>query len=556
MRWIVPTVLLGVLFAALPGWAACTATAVEFADVDADLCIYGATAAGVVAAVQAARQGNSVVLIDCDGWIGGLTTSGLGATDVGDKAAIGGLAREFYRRLRQHYDRGAAWTWQRREDFAGRGHDAGDDAAWTFEPSVAQQVLAAMLAEQPVRVARGERLERQTGVEKQGTRIAALRMESGRRFLARVYIDCSYEGDLMAAAGCGYRVGREANAVHGETLNGVQVEQSRFHQFQFPVDPFVRPGDPTSGVLAGIDAAGPGTEGAADHRVQAYCFRICATAVPGNRVPWPKPAGYDAAAYELLFRYFAAGSTMAPWHPVAVPNGKTDCNNNGAVSTDFVGGNQDYPEADYRRRAEIVDAHRRWQQGLLWTLANDDRVPGNVRAEFQRFGLAKDEFEAHGHWPPLLYVREARRLVGEAVVTEHHCTGKIVAADPVGMGAYAMDSHNVQRYVDAQGKVRNEGDVQVRVARPYGIPFGALVPRRRDCTNMLVPVCASATHIAYGSLRMEPVFMVLAQSAAIAAGLALAQGTAVQDVPYAELRARLLAAGQIVTVGNGAPESR
>ncbi len=512
-----------------------------------DVCVYGATSAGVVAAVQARREGRSVVLVDCDGWVGGLSTSGLGATDVGNKDAIGGLSREFYRRLRAHYDRPEAWTRERRDAFRGRGHDESADAAWTFEPSVAQATFRAMLGEHGIEPL-GARLDRGPGgVVKEGARVLSLRCEDGTVVAARVFLDCTYEGDLLAAAGCAFAVGREANRTYGETLNGVQTHNATKHQFTAPVDPYVVPGDPSSGLLPFVSAEGPGEEGSADHRVQAYCFRLCATDDPDNRVPWPKPAGYDAGDYELLLRHFEAGSTLAPWHPVRMPNRKTDSNNNGAFSTDFIGGNYGYPEASHAERARIVDAHRRYQQGLMWTLANDPRVPEPVRAEFQRYGLAADEFVATAHWPPLLYVREGRRLVGEHVVTERHCVGSEVDDDPVGMGAYAMDSHNVQRYVAADGTARNEGDVQVRVPAPYGISYRALVPRRGDADNLLVPVCVSASHIAYGSIRMEPVFMVLAQSAAIAAGLAIERGAAVQDVPYADLEARLLAAGQVLT---------
>jgi hypothetical protein len=280
--------------------------------------------------------------------------------------------------------------------------------------------------------------------------------------------------------------------------------------------------------------------------MQAYCYRLCTTDVPANRLPWTQPADYDAREYELLLRHFEAGSPLAPWHPVGMPNGKTDTNNNGAFSTDWIGGNYAWPTASYAERQAIAAAHRRYQQGLLWTLANDPRVPAKVRAEFQRFGLCRDEFAASAHWPPLLYVREGRRLCGQTVVTEHHCLGQVVADDPVGMGAYAMDSHNVQRYVAADGSVRNEGDVQVRVPAPYGIAFGALVPKRGEASNLLVPVACSASHIAYGSIRMEPVFMVLAESAMRAGALALELGVAVQDVPYAALRERLLAAGQVL----------
>lgn len=512
-----------------------------------DVCIYGATSAGIVAAIQCVQQGRSVVLVDADGWVGGLTTSGLGATDVGNKDAIGGLAREFYRRIKQHYADPANWTAETRQRFRGRGHHESGDAAWTFEPKVASAVFAGMLAEHGIVPVRG-RLDRSpAGVRKTGTNLQAIRLEAGGWIAARMFLDCTYEGDLFAAAGCSFVVGRESNAAHGETLNGVQVGNATKHQFTVRVDPYVVPGDPGSGLLPHVQAGGPGVEGAGDHRMQAYCFRLCTTDDPANRVPFAAPAGYDAAEFEVLLRYFEAGSTLAPWHPVWMPNKKTDTNNNGAFSTDYLGANYDYPTADYARRAAIVAEHRRYTEGLLWTLASHPRVPAKVRAEFARFGLCKDEFVENGHWPPLLYIREGRRLLGEHVVHEGHCMGTVVDPDPVGMGAYAMDSHNVQRYVAQDGSVRNEGDVQVRVPQPYGISYRAMLPRRDEVANLLVPVSVSATHIAFGSIRMEPVFMVLAQSAAIAAGLALDGHKAVQDVTYTELRPRLAAAGQVLT---------
>lgn len=526
--------------------ACCVAPSRSAPELSADVCVYGATSAGVVAAIRAKAEGMDVVLLDADGWIGGLTTSGLGATDVGNRGAIGGLAREFYRRLRRHYDRPDAWNWQRRADFRGPGHRSGEDAAWTFEPSVAQATFAAMLSEAGVSTRR-ERLRRDGGgVVKEGNRVLALRCESGAVVRARVFLDCSYEGDLFAAAGCAYVVGREANALYGETLDGVQLVQATKHQFSRRVDPFVVPGEPASGLVAHVHAGGPGEQGARDHRVQAYCLRMCATDHPDNRVPWPKPPGYDDADYELLLRYFEAGSRHKPWHPVAMPNRKTDSNNNGAFSTDMLGGSDRWPEAGYADRRALYVAHLRYQQGLMWTLANHPRVPSEVREHFSGFGLARDEFVDHDHWPPMLYVREGRRLVGEAVVTERHCMGEEVAHDPVGMGAYAMDSHNTQRYVDEDGSARNEGDVQVRVPAPYGIPYRALTPHFEDVDNVLVPVGLSASHIAFGSVRMEPVFMVLAESAAVAAAMAVTADCAVQDVAYVDLRARLLALGQVL----------
>ncbi len=521
---------------------------------EVDVCVYGATSAGVVAAIRAKRAGLRVALLDADGWVGGLTTAGLGATDVGNQRAIGGLARDFYRRIRGYYDRDGSWRWQRRQEFRGRGHRPGEDAAWTFEPSAAQQVFAAMLAEAEVAPVRARLLRdgRGGGVVKRGNRLLALRCEDGRRFRARVFLDCSYEGDLLAAAGCAFVVGREANALYGETLDGVQTARAHKHQFTVRVDPFVVPGDPASGLLAHVHAGGPGAQGQRDRRVQAYCLRMCATDHPGNRVPWPKPAGYDPAEYELLLRYFEAGSTLRPWHPVAVPNRKTDSNNNGAFSTDYLGGSDGWPEGSYAAREALYREHLRYQQGLMWTLANHPRVPADIRGHFSSYGPAADEFVATGHWPPMLYVREGRRLVGEAVVTEHHCIGRRVAHDPVGMGTYAMDSHNTQRYVDDSGAARNEGDVQVRVPAPYGISYRALTPQFEDADNLLVPVALSASHIAFGSVRMEPVFMVLAESAAFAAALAVERDCAVQDVPYDALRERLLGAGQVLEWGTAA----
>lgn len=511
-----------------------------------DVCVYGATSAGVIAAIQARMDGRRVVLVDCDGWVGGLSTSGLGATDVGNRDAIGGLSRSFYRRLRLHYDQPIAWTRQRRDEFRGRGHRQGEDTAWTFEPSVAQATFAAMLAEHQLVPLRA-RLDRSGGgVQKSGNRITSVRCEDGTTITARVFLDCTYEGDLLAAAGCAFTIGREANAVYAETLNGVQTKNATKHQFVAPVDAFVVPGDPASGLLPGVHGDGSGKEGGADARMQAYCYRLCASDDPANAVPWPKPDGYEARDYELLLRHFEAGSTLSPWHPVRMPNRKTDSNNNGAFSTDYLGGNYGYPAASYAERERIATEHRHYQQGLMWTLANHDRVPPKIRAHFQSYGLARDEFVGNQHWPPLLYVREGRRLIGEHVVTEHQCMGRRVDSDSVGMGAYAMDSHNTQRYVAADGFVRNEGDVQVKVPKPYGISYRALCPRQQDCDNLLVPVCVSASHIAFGSIRMEPVFMVLGQSAATAASLAIEADIPVQQVDYPTLQQRLERAGQVL----------
>ncbi len=511
-----------------------------------DVVVYGGTSAGVTAAVEAARLKKRVLLAAPSGHLGGLTSSGLGATDVGKSKAVGGLAREFYRRIRRWYDRKEAWTRERREDFHDWRMPPGGDVAWTFEPHVAERVFEDLVREAGVRVLYRERLDLEKGVVKEGTRIRALVMESGKVVRGRIFIDASYEGDLMALAGVGYAVGRESNSLYGETLNGVQPGRAEFHQFAVKVDPYVKKGDPSSGLLPGIHAGGPGKRGSGDRRIQAYCFRICATDDPSNRVPWRKPEGYDPREYELLLRNFDAGDRRIPWSLIRVPNRKTDCNNRFAVSTDFIGRNYAYPEGDYETRARIVREHRVYQEGLFWTLAHDPRVPAKVRAYFRKWGLAKDEFTDNGNWPYLLYVREARRMRGVYVMTEKNCRGLVKAEDPVGLGSYNMDSHHVQRYVAGDGGVRNEGDVEVGVPGPYPISYRSLTPKRNECSNLLVPVCLSATHIAYGSIRMEPVFMVLGQSAGDAAVLALDEGKPVQDVPYPELRKLLLERGQVL----------
>ena len=513
-----------------------------------DVVVYGGTSAGVVAAVQSAKMGKTVILIEPTSHLGGLTAGGLGATDIGNKQAIGGLARDFYRRIRRHYSKPEAWRHETVDQYRSRRHGrmVDDDTMWTFEPHVAFAVFRQMITEARVPVLFNERLDLKQGVLKSGSRITAIRMESGLTVAGRMFIDASYEGDLMAKAGVSYAVGREANSVYGETLNGVQIRNAVYHQFTKAVDPYVRPGDPQSGLLPSVQAGGPGEEGQGDRRVQAYNYRMCTTDVPENRRPWPKPEGYDPKRYELLLRNFEAGDLRVPWNPVWMPNRKTDTNNNFAISTDNIGMNYDYPDGDYATRQRIIAEHQAYQKGLMWTLANDPRVPEQIRKEFQTLGLAKDEFVDNDNWPHQLYVREARRMISDCVMTQSHCEGRAVARDSVGLAAYGMDSHNIQRYVDATGAARNEGDVQVPVAGPYPISYRSIVPRSRECTNLLVPVCVASSHIAYGSIRMEPVFMVLGQSAATAAVMAIDARCAVQQVDYRKLRARLVADKQML----------
>lgn len=511
-----------------------------------DLVVYGGTSGGVAAAVQARRMGKSVVLIEPGRHLGGLSSGGLGATDIGNKAAIGGISREFYRRVKAHYARPESWVHEKPEDYRDPRLAAGDDAMWTFEPKVAEQIFRDMAAEAGVEVVFEQRLDRAQGVQVESGRIVAISMEQGPTYRGHYFIDATYEGDLMAAAGVKYHVGREANAVYGETLNGVQKAYAKYHQLVPGVDPYVRPGDPSSGLLPGVSSDPPGEDGSGDHRVQAYNFRMCLTDVAENQLPYPKPEGYDELQYELLLRNFEAGEMRVPWSLFLMPNRKTDINNNFGVSTDFIGANYAWPEADYATREKIFAEHVRYQQGLLWTLANHPRVPQHIRDTVSAWGLCKDEFTETGGWPHQLYIREARRMISDYVMTQHNCQGRVVAEDPVGLAAYTMDSHHVQRYVDENGHVRNEGDVQVGGFPPYPISYRSIRPKREECRNLLVPVCLSASHISYGSIRMEPVFMVLGQSAATAAALAHDASADVQDVDYAALRARLLADKQIL----------
>jgi hypothetical protein len=526
------------------------------AAMEADVVVYGGTSAGVIASVQAARMGKSVVLVSTTRRLGGLTTNGLGATDSGNKAVIGGLARQFYQQIKKHYDDPAAWTLVRREDYG--AYREADDAMWMFEPHVAEQILERMLGDTQVQVLRQQQL---ASVDKDpsGESIAAIHTTAAvnrsdespsqdNKISGRMFIDASYEGDLLAAAGVKYTVGRESADAYGESLNGVQKAKNvKNHRFLVPVNAYKKPGDPASGLVWGVQPEPPGEDGQGDHRVQAYCFRMCMSNVPANRTPFPKPADYDESHYELLFRNFEAGDLRVPMHPLMMPNGKTDTNNNGAFSTDNIGMNYEYPEATPRRRAEIIAEHTSYQQGLMWTLANHPRVPEAVRAEMSKWGLAKDEFTDNGNWPTEIYVREARRMVSDYVMTQQDCRRERVAEDSVGMGSYNMDSHNTQRYVDASGNVQNEGDVQVSTRGPYAISYRSIVPRRGEASNLLAPVCLSSSHIAYGSIRMEPVFMILGQSAATAACQAMDAECAVQDVDYKQLAERLKADGQVLT---------
>lgn len=550
--------VLSLLLAFSMGWRAGAQPQPDPQHYEADVIIYGGTSAAVTAAVQVARMDRSVIMVSPDVHLGGLSSGGLGFTDTGNKEVIGGLSRAFYERVYDYYQADDTWRWQDPEEFGNRGQgttamDEEHGTMWVFEPHIAEQVFEDFVREEGVTVLRDEWLDRDAGVRVEDGRIQSIETLSGKIFRGQMFIDATYEGDLMAAAGVSYHVGREANSVYDENWNGVQTGVYHHSHFFPPdgpyVDPYYAPGQPSSGIIPGVSVAPPGEKGSGDHRIQAYCFRMCLSEHPDNKVPFPKPDNYDASQYLILLRLFESG-----WHERnnffakydALPNRKTDTNNHGPVSTDFIGMNYDYPEASYERRAQIIQEHEDYQKGMMYFLANDPRVPRAIQDEVSRWGLAKDEFTDNGHWPHQLYIREARRMIGEVVMTEHEIMGRRDVPEPVGMGSYTMDSHNVQRYITPEGHVQNEGDIGVSPPEPYQIAYGSIIPKRAESQNLLVPVAMSASHIAFGSIRMEPVFMILGQSAATAAVLAIDNEQAVQAVDYARLRKQLRADDQIL----------
>ena len=483
-----------------------------------DICIYGGTSAGVIAAYTAKKMGKSVLLIEPGRHLGGLSSGGLGFTDIGNKFAISGLALDFYRRIGKHY---------------------GKFEQWIFEPHVAENLFNDYMERAKEKVLFSYRLK---SLSKIATEINSIVIENSvqpqiatdRKIEAKVFIDCSYEGDLMTKAGVSYTVGREANTVYSETYNGVQLRDK--HQFIDGIDPYKEKGKEESGLLWGISSESLSPQGSGDKKVQAYNFRICLSGDPSNQIAITRPEDYDPTRYELLLRVLEKEPNR-PFNlilkPDLMPNNKTDINNNGPFSTDMIGMNYNYPEANYTERAKIQKAHELYIKGLLYFIGHDERMPGHLQKEMLRWGYPKDEYIDNGNWSPQMYVREARRMIGAYVMTQANCEGKVVVPDAVGMAAYTMDSHNCQRIVverDGVRMVKNEGDVQIGGFPPYPISYRSLVPKNEECKNLLVPVCLSASHIAYGSIRMEPVFMVMGQSCAVAAVLSIDKKTSVQGV--------------------------
>lgn len=513
---------------------------------NADIIIYGGTSAAVTAAVQAKRMGKSVIIVSPDTHLGGMTSNGLGFTDTGNKTVIGGLAREFYHRIYLHYANAESWKWQKKEEYGNKGQgtpavDGENRTMWIFEPHAAEKVFEDFVHENSIRVLRDEWLDREKGVAIKNGRIVSFKTLSGNVYKGKMFIDATYEGDLMAAANIKYVVGRESAGVYNEKWGGVVAGVFHHsHYFKKHIDPYKISGNPSSGLLPRISSEPPGFNGEGDNKVQAYCYRMCLSKHPENKVPYAKPVGYDPYQYELLVRVFNAGwdELFQKFDPI--PNLKTDTNNHGPFSTDNIGMNYAYPDASYSFRQQIIEEHKTYQKGLMYFIATDPRIPRDVQDEFNTWGLAKDEFMDNDNWPHQLYVREARRMLGHSVMTEHEILGTNPVTDSIGMGSYTLDSHNIQRYITPEGYVQNEGDFGVHVPKPYSISYKSILPKESECVNLLVPVCLSSSHVAYGSIRMEPVFMILGESAATVAANAIDNRISVQKVNYNELRRQLL----------------
>lgn len=500
-----------------------------------DVVVYGATAGGVTAAIAAAGEGARVALVEPGRHAGGMVSGGLGWTDRSENPVIGGLAAGFYARVGAHYGVGP----------------------WEIlgpEPKVAEAIFGDWLREAGVTVVFDARL---VALARAGRSIRRFVTADGQVFQGRVFIDASYEGDLLAGAGVSYAVGRESRSLHGESWAGRQPIRPDQHQFTVPVSPFA---DGDDGMVLPLVHDRPMVaEGEGDGGVQAYCFRLCLTDDPDNRVPFPEPEDYDPAQFALVRRWLAAMGERARLDRILslggrLPNGKVDANSIGPISTNLPDGSSwDYPDADHIHREEIRDHHLHTTQGLMYFLANDPGVPAHIREETGRWGLCADEFADTGHWPHQLYVREARRMRGEYVLTQHDLEAGRGHYDAVGMGSYNIDIREVQRawmrvprYPRMAAETFNEGYLSVPVP-PYSLPYRSLLPRYDECDNLLVPVCLSASHVAFASVRMEPQYMLLGHAAGVAAAMAARGDGVVHRVGVGALRDRLAAQGQVLT---------
>lgn len=546
-------------------------------DYDADILIYGATPGGITAAIQAVRSGKSVILVEPTHHIGGATTGGLVWTDYGVEGVVGGLAGEFYRRVTDHYRSDAAWKAD--DPFRERLLNPELKYIKSFEPRIADSVFQVMLAEADIEVVTGERLELDNGVSVVEGAIRNVTFESGKKLSARIFIDTSYEGDLMALAGVSYHVGRESRDTYNESAAGVlgedtilgkSMEEFRKYDGLFQpkryfnrVDAYIKaddiqrvgnvdPYDAEGNLLYGIQDVPLEPVGTGDAKIQAYNVRVVLTTNPDNMIPISRPDDYDSTKYELLARYIAAhklNNIRQIFYKIdPVPNQKTDINDGCPFSTDYIGANWDYPEGDYERREEILQDHHSFTRGLIYFAGHDPRVPESIRKEVLRYGYPKDEYTNNDHWTPQVYIRETRRMIGDYVMTQKDITDETKKEHSIGMGSYALDSHHLQRVVTPEGDVINEGNFTIRLHAPYEIPYESIVPKEKECTNLLVPVCLSSSHVAFGSIRMEPVYMVLGQGAGEAAVLALEGDVPVQRVDYTKLAARLKKDGVIMGI--------
>lgn len=491
-----------------------------------DLVIYGGTSSGIISAVQASKDGRNVLIIEPSTRLGGLTTGGLGMTDHGKKSSIGGLALDFYRRIGKKYNY--------------------DGPAWRFEPKIALEVFNDMIKGQRITVIYNESIDLDKGVMKIGNKIHSIKMESGKTFKGKIFIDATYEGDLMSHAGVNYTLGRESNSKYGEALNGIVENQ---HQFYIPsgIDPYKEPGNSSSGLLPWINPDLGGNFGDGDSKIMAYCYRMCLTDDSKNRVIIEKPLTYNEIEYEILFRAFEKGFKKEQCFQLTpIPNHKTDSNMGSGISTNYIGANWNYPEANYETREKIKKAHEIYQKGFVWTVQNHPRIPLEVRDFYKKWGLAKDEFVENNNWSPQLYIRESRRMVSDYVITENEIFQRKSVKKPIGLASYNIDSHPVQYCIGKDGFVRTEGGTLKSPPKAYQLDYGIIIPPKSNCENLLVSVCVSASHSAYSSLRMEPVYMILGQSAAVAASLAIEGKVPVQDIDYNLLKERLLATGQII----------